>query len=337
MVMQKLINDPDELVVEMLEGILLAHGDQLKSVSDDLHSLVRADAPVAGKVAIVTGGGSGHLPLFLGYVGEGLLDGVGVGDVFASPTPGQLLEVTKAVDSGAGVLYLYGNYGGDLMNFDVAGELAELEGISTVTVVGHDDVASASKGEEEYRRGIAGLFMLYKVAGAKAAAGASLQEVADTTERAQSGLRSYGVALSPMTLPSVGKPTFELPIGKMELGMGIHGEPGIGHSDLLSADAVADKLVDAILADMDVPSGSSVAVLLNGLGSTPGEELYVLYRRVHTRLTDAGITVHRKWIGEFVTSLEMAGVSLSIMKLDEELTTLVDAGCRTPFFEQAGA
>ncbi|SNT47872.1 dihydroxyacetone kinase subunit DhaK [Rhodococcoides kyotonense] len=332
--MQKLINDPQDLVSEMLDGILLAHGDQLRAV-DDPHSIVRVSAPVQGKVGIVTGGGSGHLPLFLGYVGEGLLDGVAVGDIFASPTPDQILEVTKEVDSGAGVLYLYGNYGGDLMNFDLGGELAELDGHTVRTVVGRDDVASAPKGEEQFRRGIAGLFLLYKVAGAKAAAGAPLDDVVAFTERAAKNLRSFGVALSPMVLPAVGKATFDLPVGQMEIGMGIHGEQGIARRALQSADEIADELLGGILADIDIPSGSRVAVLVNGLGATPAEELYVIYRRVHRVLADRGISIYRRWVGEFVTSLEMAGASLSILVLDDELAHAVDAPVRTPFFEQS--
>jgi dihydroxyacetone kinase-like protein len=334
--MQKFINGTEEFVTEMLDGILAAHPDQLKVAAEDAHALVRVTSPRQGKVGIVTGGGSGHLPLFLGYVGIGMLDGVAVGDVFASPSSDQILQVTRAVDGGCGVLYLYGNYGGDVMNFDLAGEIADTEGITTKTVVGADDVASAPAGQEELRRGIAGIVLLYKVAGAAAETGASLDEVVRITELAASRLRTFGVALSPMILPSVGKPTFEVPSGQMELGMGIHGEAGISRGPLGTADYIADQLLDAILADMPVPSGSRVVVLLNGLGATPGEELYVLYRRVHARLTEQGIEVHRSYIGEYVTSLEMAGASLSILVLDDELTPLIDAPARTPFFEQAG-
>ncbi|MBX3195406.1 MAG: dihydroxyacetone kinase subunit DhaK [Microbacteriaceae bacterium] len=332
--MRKLINDAEHFVVEMLEGILGAHPDQLRSAADDVHALVAAAAPRPGKVGIVTGGGSGHLPLFLGYVGEGLLDGVAVGDVFASPSAEQILQATRAVDGGAGVLYLYGNYGGDLMNFDLAAELADAEGIEVRTVVGADDVASAPAGQEELRRGIAGIVLLYKVAGAAAARGASLDEVIRVVEHAAASLRTFGVALSPMTLPSVGKPTFELPEGQMELGMGIHGEPGIHRGPLERADAVADQMLDAVLADLPIASGSRVVVLVNGLGSTPLEELYVLYRRVRTRLTEAGISIHRSYVGEYVTSLEMAGASLSVLVVDDELTGLIDAPARTPFFVQ---
>lgn len=332
--MRKLLNDPEHFVAEMLDGILAAHPDQLKLAAEDPHALVRASSPRQGKVGIVTGGGSGHLPLFLGYVGSGMLDGVAVGDVFASPTAEQILQATRAVDGGAGVLYLYGNYGGDVMNFDLAGELAEAEGITTKTVVGADDVASAPRGQEELRRGIAGIALLYKVAGAAAEQGSSLDDVVRVTESAASKLRTFGVALSPMILPSVGKPTFEVPEGQMELGMGIHGEAGISRGPLGTADGVADQLLDAILADLDVQPGSRVVVLLNGLGATPQEELYVLYRRVHQRLSELAIEVHRPYIGEFATSLEMAGASLSLLVLDEELTPLIDAPARTPFFEQ---
>lgn len=333
--MRKLINDAEHFVVEMLEGILAAHPDKLRCPGKDVHALVRTTSPQQGKVGIVTGGGSGHLPLFLGYVGTGLLDGVAVGDVFASPSADQILQATRAVHGGAGVLYLYGNYGGDVMNFDLAGEIAEAEGITVQTVVGADDVASASAGQEELRRGIAGIVLMYKVAGAAAENGASLDEVVRLTKSAAAKLRTFGVALSPMTLPSVGHPTFELPEGQMELGMGIHGESGTSRGPLRTADEVADQLLEAILADMPVPSGSRVVVLLNGLGATPQEELYVLYRRVHARLTDLSVEVHRPYIGEFVTSLEMVGASLSLLVLDEELIPLIDAPARTPFLAQS--
>lgn len=333
--MRKLLNDAEHFVIEMLEGILAAHPDQLRAAGHDVHALVRASSPATGKVAIVTGGGSGHLPLFLGYVGSGLLDGVAVGDVFASPSAAQVLQVTRAVDGGCGVLYLYANYGGDLMNFDLAAELAEAEGIEVRTVVGADDVASAPRGEEHLRRGIAGIVLLYKVAGAAAERGDSLDDVVRVVSMAASNLRTFGVALSPMTLPSVGRPTFELPEGDMELGMGIHGEAGISRGPLLRADEVADALLDAVLADMPIAAGSRAAVLLNGLGATPQEELYVVYRRVHERLTGLGIEVHRPYVGEFVTSLEMAGASLSVLVLDDELAELIDAPAKTPFFEQS--
>lgn len=332
--MKKFINDPEAVVDEMLEGLLLAHSDQLKSVRDDHRGLARKDSPVPGKVAIVTGGGSGHLPLFLGYVGKGMLDGVAVGDIFASPSSQVMLDVTKAVDGGAGVLYLYGNYGGDVMNFDMAAELAELEGIRVETVVAIDDVASMPKGMEQQRRGVAGMFYLYKLSAAKAETGASLDEVKRIALKASNHVRTMGVALSPCILPVVGRPTFEIGEGEMEIGMGIHGEPGVERGPLQPADEVARTLVDSILADMPIESGSEVSVLVNGLGATPLEELYIIYRRVHMLLEERGIRVHRRYIGEFATSMEMAGLSVSILLLDEELRDLLDQPFVTPFHTQ---
>ncbi|MDQ3700627.1 MAG: dihydroxyacetone kinase subunit DhaK [Chloroflexota bacterium] len=331
--MQKIINRPEPFVDEMLEGISLAHPGRLKTAGDP-RAIVRGDAPVSGKVGIATGGGSGHLPLFMGYVGQGLADGAAVGNVFASPSAEQMLEVTRGIDGGAGVLYLYGNYGGDVMNFGLAAELADAEGIRVETVLGADDVASAPRGEEARRRGIAGIFFLYKVAGARAAEGASLDEVKVVTEKAAAGVRSIGVALSPCTVPAAGVPTFELPVGEMEIGMGIHGEPGIRRGPLEPADRIAEQLITAILDDLPYERGDNVAVLVNGLGATPKEELYLLYRRAHAVLTDRGVRVHRVWVGEYVTSLEMAGASLSLLRLDGELTRLVDAPAESPFFVQ---
>jgi len=331
--MQKIMNQPDAFVDEMLEGILLAHPDQLKAAGDP-RAIVRAVAPVKGKVGIATGGGSGHLPVFMGYVGEGLADGAAIGNVFASPSADQMLEVTKSVDGGAGVLYIYGNYGGDVMNFDLAAELADAEGIEVATVLGADDVASAPKGEEARRRGIAGIFFLYKVAGARAAEGASLADVRAAAEKAAANVRSMGVALSPCILPQSGVPTFELPDGQMEIGMGIHGEPGIRRAPLATANHIAEELTNAVLHDLPFEPGASVAALVNGLGATPKEELYILYRRIHEMLTSQGIRVHRLYIGEYATSLEMNGASLSLLKLDDELTRLIDAPAESPFFVQ---
>lgn len=333
--MQKILNTPKEFVSEMLEGILLAYPDQLKAVDGDTHALVRADAPVAKKVGITTGGGSGHLPLFLGYVGKGLLDGVAVGDVFQSPTAEQMLAVTKQVNSGAGVLYIYGNYGGDVMNFDFAAEMAAAEGIRVETILGADDVASAPKGEEARRRGIAGIFFLYKVAGAAAAAGKSLDEVVAITKKAAAQTRTMGVALSPVTLPTVGHPTFEVNPGEMEIGMGIHGEPGIKKSKLETADQITEQLVSAIKADLDLKSGDKVCVLLNSLGATPPEELYIMYRHAKKVLSSYGVTVARVNIGEYATSLEMAGASISIIRVDDELLGYINAPAHTPFYTQA--
>jgi dihydroxyacetone kinase-like protein len=332
--MQKILNNPTEFVEEMLEGILDAHPSQLRAIGGDTHALVRADAPVSGKVGIATGGGSGHLPLFLGYVGKGLLDGVAVGDVFQSPTAEQMLAVTQSVNSGAGVLYIYGNYGGDVFNFDFAAELAAAEGIRVETVVGADDVASAPKGEEDRRRGIAGIFFLYKIAGAAAADGLSLDEVVEVTKRASAQIRTMGVALSPVTLPAVGHPTFEVKPGEMEIGMGIHGEPGIKKSALESADSITEQLVSAIKDDLDLRSGDRVCVLMNGLGATPLEELYIMYRYAKKTLNGLGVEVARVYVGEFATSLEMAGASISVIRVDDELLNYINTPVHTPFFTQ---
>jgi dihydroxyacetone kinase-like protein len=331
---KKLINDPDRFVDEMLDGLLLAHPDQLRAASEDRRALVRADSPRQGRVGIVTGGGSGHLPTFLGYVGEGLCSGVAVGNVFSSPSAEQVLEATKASDGGAGVLYLYGNYGGDVLNFDLAADMAELEGIETRTVVVTDDVASQPRERAADRRGVAGLFFAYKCGGAAAERGDDLAGVAAAAQAAVDATRTMGIGLSPTILPTVGKPTFELADGEMEVGIGIHGEPGVHRGPLESADAVTDRLLDPIVADLELQAGERVAVLVNGLGATPLEELYLVYRRVHDRLTKLGVEIERRYIGEFATSLEMAGASISVMRLDDTTSELLAAPARSPFFEQ---
>lgn len=330
--MKKLINDPDRFVDESLEGILAAHPDQLRTVGPDLRAVVRVDAPGDGRVGIVTGGGSGHLPLFLGYVGRGLASGVAVGNVFSSPSARQVFDATKAVSGGAGVVHLIGNYSGDVLNFELAADMADAEDIEVRTVIGTDDVTSADDPED--RRGVAGLFFAYKVAGASAEAGDDLDEVVAVAEQVNDATRTMGVGLSPTILPAAGEPTFTLDDGEMEIGIGIHGEPGIARGELKAADDVADQLLDHILDDL--PDGADdVAVLVNGLGATPSEELYVLYRRVHQRLADTSLRVHRAYVGEYATSLEMAGASLSIIRLDDRLKGLLDAPAHSPFFEQS--
>jgi dihydroxyacetone kinase-like protein len=328
--MKKFLNKPENFVDEMLEGIYLAH-PEVRSVGEDKRCFVTA-SPVPGKVAIVTGGGSGHLPLFLGYVGTGMLDGAAVGGVFQSPSSEQILEVAKYVDQGAGVLFLYGNYTGDIMNFDMAAELADLDDIAVSTVIGNDDVASSVVGEEHKRRGVAGIFFLYKAAGAAAAAMMPLSEVTRIADKARLRTRTMGVALSACIVPEVGRPSFEIGADEMEIGMGIHGEPGISRTKLAPADDVVDALMDRIFAEQDYQSGDSVAVLVNGLGSTPLEELYILYRRVWQRFDALGVRVRHVWIGEFATSMEMAGASVSVLHLDDELEPLIALGANTPFF-----
>lgn len=328
------MNDPKKFVNEMIEGILYAHPDEMKCVNNDLRCLVRADNIKEGKVAIATGGGSGHLPLFLGYVGQGLIDGVSVGNVFASPSSQQMYEVTKEIDQGKGVLYLYGNYSGDIINFDMAAEMADMDGIKVTSVVGNDDVASSKKGEENKRRGIAGLFLAYKTAGACAEEGATLEDVTRVAEKTISNTRTMGVATSPCIIPEIGKSLFTIGEDEMEIGMGIHGEPGINRGKFMKADETVEIMVQHIFNDVEYGQGDEVAVLVNGLGATPLEELYIVNRKVHMMLKEKGIKVFKTYVGEFATSMEMAGMSISLLKLDDELKRLIVAPCCSPFFQQ---
>jgi dihydroxyacetone kinase-like protein len=333
--MKKFINEPKEFVDEMLEGILMAHPDQLSYAAGDRRCIVRAGAPRKGKVGIATGGGSGHLPLFLGYVGQGMLDGCSVGGVFQSPGAEQMFNVTKAIDGGAGVLYIYGNYGGDIMNFDMAKDMAVMEDIAVEQVVGAEDVASAPKGQEHKRRGVAGIFYMYKCAGAMADSMAPLAEVKRIAEKVAANVRTMGVALSSNIVPEVGKPQFTIGENEMEIGMGIHGEPGIRRGQLRRVDEVVEEMIAPLLSDLPFSSGDRVSVLVNGLGATPKEELYLLYRKVGLILEEKKISVFHAYVGEFATSLEMAGASISLLRLDDELARLLAKPARTPFFEQA--
>lgn len=334
--MKKIINKPENFVNEMLEGLYAAHHDAITYVDGDLRCLV-SKKKVPGKVGIATGGGSGHLPLFLGYVGEGMLDGCSIGDVFQSPSAEQMLAVTKNIDSGAGVLYIYGNYNGDIFNFDMAADMAMMENdIKVLSVVAGEDVASPSPkpGERNTRRGVAGIFFVYKVAGAAASEMYTLEEVKRVAEKACGNVRTMGVALTPCIVPRVGKPGFTLDDDEMEIGMGIHGEPGIRRGKLLTADEIVDEMMKPILDDIPYRSGDEVAVLINGLGATPLEEQYVVYRRVSRILNEQGIKVFHVYVGEFATSMEMAGVSISLFKLDNELKRLLAKPANTPFFKQ---
>ena len=331
---RKIINDPEAFVDEVIEGILAAHPSELKRASGTDRGLMRADGPVQGKVAIATGGGSGHIPIFLGYVGEGLLDGVSIGNVFSSPSVEAMYELTKAIDGGKGVLYLYGNYSGDSMNFDMAAEMCDMDDIEVASVRVRDDVVSAPKESAETRRAVAGLFFAYKIAGAKAETGADLAEVAATAQKVVQSTCSMGVALSPCTIPAVGEPTFEIGDDEMELGMGIHGEKGIERGKLKTADEVAEIMTNYVLDDLPFGSGDQVAILVNGLGATPPEELYLLFRKANEVITGRGISVERVFIGEYATSMEMAGGSISLLKLDDELLQLLDAPCYSPFLPQ---
>ena len=334
MAMRKIINDPSLVEDQTVEGILAAFPGYLKRVEGSTRSLVRADAPVDGKVGIATGGGSGHLPLFAGYVGKGLATGVCVGNVFSSPSSEDMLDVTKAVNSGAGVLYVYGNYSGDTMNFDMAAEMADMEGIAVKTTLGRDDVTSAPNAEMQRRRGVAGIFFGFKIAGAAAEEGRDLDGVHAAAEKAVFNTRSMGVALSGTTIPAVGKAGFEVREGEMELGMGIHGEPGVQVGPLLTADEIAGQMLDRILPDLPFSSGDTTAVLVNSLGATAPEELYILYNKASQILSDRGIKIHRAFIGEYATSMEMSGASISLCKLDDDMTKLLDAPAYSPLLSQ---
>ncbi|MCB0191505.1 MAG: dihydroxyacetone kinase subunit DhaK [Anaerolineae bacterium] len=331
--MKKIINDPVDFVPEMLDGLIKAHPDQL-AYTEDIHAIVRADAPVEGKVALATGGGSGHLPVFLGYVGKGMLDGCAVGDVFASPSADQMLAVTQKIHGGKGVVYIYGNYGGDVMNFDMATEMADMDDIEVRTVLVKDDVASAPPEEADRRRGVAGMIFAFKTAGAKADQGGSLDEVVAIAEKTLANTRTMGVALSPCTVPQAGKPTFTIGDDEMEIGMGIHGEPGMKREKLQTADEISERMTEAILADLQPNAGDRIAVMVNGLGATPPEELYVMFRKVHDIFTRKELTVYRAYVGEYATSMEMAGASFTFMKVDDELAALLDHPAHTPFFTQ---
>ena len=332
--MKKFINDPVQFVDEMLDGILCAHPDKLACVDGNVRCIVKKGSPVQGKVGLATGGGSGHLPVFLGYVGDGMLDGCSVGGVFQSPSAHNMFEVTKAINNGAGVLYIYGNYGGDCMNFDMAAEMAEMEDIRVEQVIVSDDVASAPRGKETKRRGVAGLFFVYKIAGACAAEMASLDEVKRVAKKVNANVRSIGVALSSCTIPEVGKPTFQIGESEMEIGMGIHGEPGIRRGPLASADDIVGEMLRPVLDDLPFSKGDEVSVLVNSLGATPQEELYIMYRRTYQILTELGINIYRPYIGEFATSMEMAGASITLLRLDPELRDYLAKPAQTPFFEQ---
>lgn len=331
--MRKLINAPESFVEETIEGILGAHPGELTAVGGNLRVLARGDGPRL-RVGIVTGGGSGHLPVFLGYVGPGLCSAVAIGNVFSSPSAEQVLAATKASDGGRGVLHLFGNYGGDVMNFALAADMAEIDGIDVRTVLVNDDVLSAPAERRAERRGVAGLFLAYKCAGAAAERGDDLASVAALAERAVAATGTVGVGLSPTILPATGSPSFDLPDGEMEIGIGIHGEPGRHRGPLKPADHVADEMYDAISSDLALAAGDRVVLLVNGLGATPLEELYVLHRRVAARLRDSDVEVYRSYVGNFATSLEMAGASLSLMRVDDELAGLVDAPAASPFFRQ---
>ena len=330
--MKKLINDPGNVLNDMLKGIVAAHPEHLKKL-DSANVLVRIDSPIKNKVALVSGGGSGHEPAHGGYVGKGMLDGAVAGEVFTSPTPDQVYEAIKAVDSGEGVLLVIKNYTGDVLNFDMAKEVAEMEGIKVESVVVNDDVAVENSTYTAGRRGIAGTVFVHKLAGAKAEQGASLDEVKNVAQKVIDNVRSMGMALTSCIVPAAGKANFTLAEDEMEIGMGIHGEPGTHRDSIKSADEITNHLMEKILSDMELNSGEEVAVMINGLSGTPLMELYIINNRTNEILKEKGIKIYKTFVGEYMTSLEMAGFSISILKLDEELKSLLDAPADTPAFK----
>ncbi|MBN2553822.1 MAG: dihydroxyacetone kinase subunit DhaK [Spirochaetales bacterium] len=324
--MQRMINDPDEVVPDMLAGFVKAHRDIVLPTGNP-RVLKYREAPVAGKVGIVTGGGSGHKPAFIGYIGQNLVDAVAVGEIFTSPTANAFYHAFKEADAGKGVACLFGNYAGDIMNVRMAVQEAEEDDVIVKTVIANDDVPSAPKEEREKRRGVAGEVLMWKVGGARAALGGSLDEVISAAQKAIDNTRSIGIGFTPCTIPAVGKPNFSIEPGKMEVGIGHHGEPGIRVEDLATADEMAAMSLEVVLPDLPFARGDEVVVLVSGLGATPVMELYIFYDRVAEILGDRGISIYRPYVGNFFTSLEMMGVTLTVMKLDQELKQLMDLEC----------
>jgi phosphoenolpyruvate---glycerone phosphotransferase subunit DhaK len=331
--MKKILNDPYAYVAEMLEGLVLAHPEYYERAGSDGRVIKRPGTPIAGKVGIVSGGGSGHLPIFTGYVGKGLLDACAIGEVFASPSVEQMAEAMRAANGGADVLRLYGNYGGDCMNFDMAGDMLDLEDVPSTTVLLADDVASAPKAEASKRRGVAGMVYAFKIAGAAAETRADLATVTGVAQKAADACRSIGAALTSCTVPQAGRATFSIAEDEMEMGMGIHGEPGVWRGKLRTADAISAEMLDLLLADLPVARGDRVSVLVNSLGATPPEELFILYRQVAARFSDIGATIVMPLVGRYATSMEMTGVSFTLCKLDDELERLLKAPAECAFWK----
>jgi dihydroxyacetone kinase-like protein len=323
--MQKIINQPQAVVDEMLEGYFKAHPGLVARTANP-RVLKFNEAPVQGKVGIVTGGGSGHKPAFIGYIGKNMVDAVAVGEIFSSPPANMFYDAFKAADSGQGVACLYGNYAGDNMNVKMAVEMAKDDGITVKTVVADDDVPSAPRDQRGKRRGVAGEVFMWKVGGAKAAMGADLDQVIAAAQKAIDNTRSMGIGLSPCAIPEVGHPNFTIEPGMMEVGIGHHGEPGLEVVPLETADQMARRMTEIILPDLPFQSGDAAAVLVSGLGATPSMELYIFYNKVHDLLEAAGVKVYRSYVGNYFTSLEMSGVTLTLMKLDRELQECLDYG-----------
>jgi dihydroxyacetone kinase-like protein len=329
--MKKIINKPSDFVEESIEGLVKSHPEIYSFAPDNKRVIARAEKS-SNKVGIISGGGSGHLPVFTGYVGKGLLDSCAVGSVFASPSVDQIASAIRNANNGNGVLCIIGNYGGDVMNFEMACEIVTSEGIKTKTVIVADDIASASNEEKSKRRGIAGMIFVFKVAGSIAETGASLEKTFNIASSANNNIRTLGVALSPCILPEAGKPTFEIKDDEIEIGMGIHGEPGIKREKLRSADQLSDDLCKRILEDCKLNAEDQVSIMINSLGATPLEELYIISKRVHENFSKLKIKITKSYVGRYATSMEMAGMSITVFKLDSELKKYLLTPSDCPFW-----
>jgi dihydroxyacetone kinase-like protein len=331
--MQRIINNPNDVVNDMINGFVKAHKDIVEKTENN-RVLKYKNAPIKNKVGVVTGGGSGHKPAFIGYIGENMVDAVAIGEIFSSPTAKAFYNAFKTADSGKGVACLYGNYAGDNMNVKMAIKMAEKDGIIVKTVIANDDVASAPKEEKNKRRGVAGEVLMWKIAGAKAALGGNLDEVISVAQKAIDNTKSVGIGLTPCIIPALGKPNFKIEEGKMELGIGHHGEPGIKVIDLKTADEMAEMMLDIILPDLPFVSNNEVVVLISGLGATPVMELYILYAKIAEILANKNIKIYKPYVGDYFTSLDMMGVTVTLIKIDKELKELIDLSANSMGFKQ---
>ncbi|OUB93243.1 dihydroxyacetone kinase subunit DhaK [Bacillus thuringiensis serovar medellin] len=326
--MKKFINNPEEVVRDMIDGMLFAHSDKLQNMPET-NIIIRANSPFPGKVAIVSGGGSGHEPAHMGFVGEGMLDAAVIGEIFTSPTPDQILKAIQKVDTGSGVLLIVKNYSGDIMNFEMAAEMAEAQGIPIATVIVNDDIAIDNSSHTMRRRGISGTIFVHKIAGAMAEKGASLKEVEDVANKVIANIRSMGMALKTCTIPGAGTVGYKIDENEVEVGIGIHGEPGTHRISMIAANKMAELLLEHILSDMQLKIGDKVAVMVNGLGGTPLMELYILNKMINIILNKIGIDICKTYVGEYMTAIDMAGFSITLLKLDEQLTALLNDPANT--------
>ena len=329
--MKKIINSPDDFVNESINGLVNSYPD-IYNFSSETEKVLTRTKKALNKVGLVSGGGSGHLPLFTGYVGKGLLDSCAIGNVFASPSVDEISIAIKNADSGKGVICIYGNYGGDVMNFDMANEMLELEGIKSESIVVADDVASATINEKEKRRGVAGMIYVFKIAGSIAETGADFDEVKRIAIKTNENIKTMGIALTPCILPQAGKPTFEIADDEMEIGMGIHGEPGIRRGKLKSANEITDELFEKLISDGKFSKGDKVSILVNSLGATPHEELFIVTNRLKNNFDSKNIDIAKSYVGRYATSMEMSGLSITILKLDEELEKHLLSPVENPFW-----